>query len=90
MVAYHSFGTYIVTTYLHLFPSKRIIGMIDLGGLPLRFTKEIQGLTASIDPFSLEQIEEMKNEIYSIYKTELTAKLKAGDQSVNSNILENK
>lgn len=37
ILVYHSFGTYIVSTYLSLFPNNRVIGMIDIGGVPLRF-----------------------------------------------------
>lgn len=35
---YHSFGTYLASTYFSMFPQNRIVGMIDIGGAPIRFT----------------------------------------------------
>lgn len=34
---YHSFGTYILASYLELYKPDRVIGMIDMGGAPIRY-----------------------------------------------------
>jgi pimeloyl-ACP methyl ester carboxylesterase len=39
---FHSFGTYIASSYFHLFPHDRIIGLIDIGGAPIRFNPYLQ------------------------------------------------
>lgn len=49
ILAYHSFGTYIVSTYLEFFPKNRVIGMIDIAGLPLRFHPELHEVVYNLD-----------------------------------------
>jgi hypothetical protein len=41
--------------------------MIDLGGLPLRFHNELQQIFISLDPISLEQMEENLDMYYEMY-----------------------
>jgi pimeloyl-ACP methyl ester carboxylesterase len=52
VLVYHSFGTYITSSYVYLFPSNRVIGMMDVGGAPLRFSPEIQESVAAMDYFT--------------------------------------
>lgn len=37
IMIYHSFGTYIFAQYCQMFKNDRIIGLIDIGGAPIRF-----------------------------------------------------
>lgn len=34
---YHSFGTFVLINYLKYYNSSRVIGLIDLGGAPIRY-----------------------------------------------------
>lgn len=45
----HSFGAFIMSTYLSLYASKRIIGMIDLVGAPTRIHSFLAELLLVID-----------------------------------------
>jgi pimeloyl-ACP methyl ester carboxylesterase len=49
VLVYHSFGTYLVSTYFSLFPNNRVIAMIDIGGLPLRFHPELREIVSMMD-----------------------------------------
>ena len=74
VLSYHSFGTYIISTYLHLFPSKRVVGMIDLGGLPFTFPKEVQDIISSVDAVEIDDIEENLDNIFGMYLMEMEKK----------------
>lgn len=37
ILVYHSFGTYIAASYCQKFKNERIIGIIEVGGAPIRF-----------------------------------------------------
>jgi predicted alpha/beta hydrolase family esterase len=42
IMVYHSFGTYIFANYCRFFSYDRIVGIIDIGGAPIRFYPVIQ------------------------------------------------
>jgi predicted alpha/beta hydrolase family esterase len=54
---YHSFGSYTLAAYCRLFKNERVIGLIDAGGVPIRFYEAIKETFRSEYGISLEYIQ---------------------------------
>lgn len=58
VVIYHSFGTYIFAQYCHMFKNDRIIGVIDVGGAPIRFYPILKSYLKDTNSISVEFLKE--------------------------------
>lgn len=56
VMLYHSFGSYIAIQYLKHFPTHRIIGLIDIGGVPIRSYKILNEYHEKYSSKILEEI----------------------------------
>jgi predicted alpha/beta hydrolase family esterase len=63
--ACHSYGCYVFAVYCQLFNTDRIIGIIDVGGAPIRFYPAIHNQVANVDHMSLQQILDNLDDVYS-------------------------
>lgn len=66
IVVYHSFGTYLFSNYVHLYPehSKRICGIIDIGGVPITMYPEIKRLVYTLQDASMDFMVENADLVY--------------------------
>ncbi len=62
---YHSFGTFILIQYFKYYSSSRVVGLIDLGGVPIRFypfLKTLHETYAQLDwQFVVDNIDAITN-----------------------------
>jgi|688.fasta_scaffold1660926_1 predicted alpha/beta hydrolase family esterase len=58
IMIYHSFGTYIFAQYCQMFKNDRIIGLIDVGGAPIRFYPVARTLMIDMKDVSIGFIRE--------------------------------
>lgn len=58
VMVYHSFGTYIFAQYCQMFKNDRIIGIIDVGGAPIRFYPIIKSYVRDTNAISVEFLKE--------------------------------
>jgi predicted alpha/beta hydrolase family esterase len=67
---YHSFGTYILIQYFKFYSSSRVVGLIDLGGAPIRFYplfKTVYETYSQLDwQFIVENIDAITNRFNKI------------------------
>ena len=57
-MVYHSFGTYIFAQYCHMFKNDRIIGIIDIGGAPIRFYPIIKSYLKDTEGIPIDFLKE--------------------------------
>lgn len=67
VLASHSFGCYITTSYVHFHPQK-VAGIMEFGGIPIRIPRLLKLLIKTpifgIDRYPLSKILELKDELY--------------------------
>jgi predicted alpha/beta hydrolase family esterase len=54
--ACHSYGCYVFAVYCQMFNADRIIGIIDVGGAPIRFYPAIANQIRNIDSMTVQGI----------------------------------
>lgn len=64
---FHSFGTYTVAAYFHLFPHDRIVGIIDIGAAPIRFYPFLQEFIRGMEPMEWQDIKQNIDFVFDHY-----------------------
>lgn len=44
IIVFHSFGSFVVSAYSHLYDQSRIFGLIDIGGIPITMYKVLKNI----------------------------------------------
>ena len=70
---YHSFGTFFWIAYLHFYPQiiKRTVGIIDLGGAPIRFYPLLKETLTIYDQITMEDFDENLDTFYELSQARL-------------------
>jgi predicted alpha/beta hydrolase family esterase len=57
----HSFGDYILASYFHLYKNERVIGIINIGGIPIRSYPRIRFCLSFVNEKEWEEIKPLMN-----------------------------
>lgn len=68
MIIFHSFGSFIVAAYMHLYGGKRVHGIVDIGGIPISMYRVFKEVVSNmILNLGYEMIEENAEFVYQKY-----------------------
>lgn len=60
IIMFHSFGSFLVLSYLKNFGDKKIAGLIDMGGIPITMYSIARDGIKLLESLSMEQLGEKK------------------------------